>query len=65
MSALPPKADIDGRIFDVRFVPEADIPKAGRPFAEAVIRSVELIVQPDGNKVKASHAVHPALLAAK
>jgi len=25
MSALPPKADIVGRIGDVRFVPEADI----------------------------------------
>ena len=24
MSALPPKADIDGRCFDVRFVPKAD-----------------------------------------
>ena len=24
MAALPPKADIGGRIFDVRFVPEAD-----------------------------------------
>jgi hypothetical protein len=24
MSALPPKADIDGRQFDVRFVPKAD-----------------------------------------
>jgi hypothetical protein len=26
MSALPPKADIDGRSPDVRFVPIADIP---------------------------------------
>jgi hypothetical protein len=26
MSALPPKADIDWRSFDVRFVPKADIP---------------------------------------
>ena len=25
MSALPPKADINGRIFDVRFVPKADV----------------------------------------
>jgi hypothetical protein len=25
MSALPPKADIDGRQFDVCFVPEADM----------------------------------------
>jgi len=25
MSALPPKADIDGRMLDVRFVPKADI----------------------------------------
>ena len=25
MSALPPEADIDGRQFDVRFVPKADI----------------------------------------
>jgi hypothetical protein len=25
MSALPPKADIDGRRLDVRFVPKADI----------------------------------------
>jgi hypothetical protein len=29
MSALPPKADITGRIFDVRFVPEADILRCG------------------------------------
>jgi hypothetical protein len=28
MSALPPKADIDGRCFDVRFVPKADIQAA-------------------------------------
>jgi hypothetical protein len=26
MSALPPKADIDGSYRDVRFVPQADIP---------------------------------------
>jgi hypothetical protein len=26
MSALPPKADIDERCFDVRFVPKADLP---------------------------------------
>jgi hypothetical protein len=38
MSALPPKADIAGRRLDVRFVPKAEV---------AVIRSVELIVQPD------------------
>ena len=25
MSALPPKADIDGRHLDIRFVPKADI----------------------------------------
>jgi hypothetical protein len=25
MSALPPKADIAGRLLDVRFVPKADI----------------------------------------
>jgi hypothetical protein len=29
MSALPPKADIDGRCLDVRFVPKADIPRCG------------------------------------
>jgi hypothetical protein len=28
MSALPPKADIDGRAWDVRFVPKADIRSA-------------------------------------
>jgi hypothetical protein len=27
MSALPPKADIAGRQFDVRYVPKADIVK--------------------------------------
>jgi hypothetical protein len=38
MSALPPKADIGTRSPNVRSVPKADI--------RAVIRSVELIVQP-------------------
>jgi hypothetical protein len=37
MSALPPKADIAERDWDVRFVPKAEV---------AVIRSVDLIVQP-------------------
>jgi hypothetical protein len=37
MSALPPKADIVERDRHVRFVPKAEV---------AVIRSVELIVQP-------------------
>jgi hypothetical protein len=30
MSAIPPKADIDGRSPDVRFVPEADILHCGK-----------------------------------
>ena len=30
MSALPPKADIGGRQFDVRFVPEADLCTAAK-----------------------------------
>jgi hypothetical protein len=30
MSALPPKADIDGHDWDVRFVPKADIPFSAR-----------------------------------
>jgi hypothetical protein len=47
MSALPPKADIAQRDRHVRFVPEADMSPAARACAEAVIRSVELIVQPD------------------
>ena len=57
MSALPPKADIAGRQLDVRFVPKTDIAfgsrgarsqcgEAARAFAQAAIRSVELIVQP-------------------
>jgi hypothetical protein len=37
-----PKADIAGRQLDVRFVPKAEV---------AVIRSVELIVQPDAHDV--------------
>jgi hypothetical protein len=32
MSALPPKADIGGREFDVRFVPKADIGSAPNAF---------------------------------
>jgi len=43
MSALLPKADIVGRNGDVRFVPKAEV---------AVIRSVELIVQPPSPQVK-------------
>jgi hypothetical protein len=42
MSALLPKADIDWRLLNVRFVPKAEV---------AVIRSVELIVQPDAHDV--------------
>jgi hypothetical protein len=34
MSALPPKADIDERNWDVRFVPEADI---GDPFCVLLV----------------------------
>jgi hypothetical protein len=33
MSALPPKADIEGRQFDVRFVPKADIDPNQSPCA--------------------------------
>ena len=42
MSALPPKADIGTQPRDVRFVPKTEV---------AVIRSVELIVQPDAKDV--------------
>jgi len=42
MSALPPKADIPRRNLNVRFGPEAEV---------AVIRSVELIVQPNAHDV--------------
>jgi hypothetical protein len=42
MSALPPKADIAQHGGNVRFVPKAEV---------AVIRSVELIVQPDAHDV--------------
>jgi len=31
MSALPPKADINSGVFDVRFVPKADIAGQRRP----------------------------------
>jgi hypothetical protein len=51
MSALPPIADIGTQPRNVRFVPIADIAKAGGAFAEAVIRSVELIVQPAAQDV--------------
>jgi hypothetical protein len=44
MSALPPEADIDECDWHVRFVPKADIHRA-------VIRSVELIVQPGAQDV--------------
>src|SRR5262249_7563488 len=49
MSALPPKADIRFCLSNVRFVPKADMDALGEAasaFAEAVIRSVEFIVQP-------------------
>jgi hypothetical protein len=46
MSALPPKADMCSAIVHVRFVPIADIAKLADSFAEAEIRSIELIVQP-------------------
>jgi hypothetical protein len=42
MSALPPKADIHQRDWNVRFVPKAEV---------AAIKSVELIVQPDAHDV--------------
>jgi hypothetical protein len=47
MSALRPKADIGERNWDVRFVPKAEV---------AVIRSVELIVQPDAPRRAADSA---------
>jgi hypothetical protein len=46
MSALPPKADIEGRRLDVRFVPEGDI-------SAHSITSSEIASTPDG-MVKAS-----------
>jgi len=30
MSGLPPKADIQSRIWDVRFVPKADVLRCGK-----------------------------------
>jgi hypothetical protein len=43
MSALPPKADIDGWSFHVRFVPKADIGPAIRlPRRRAKAQTVEL-----------------------
>ena len=51
MSALPPEADIPHSRLDVRFVPYAEV---------AVIRSVELIVQPDAHDVVACcHKLSP------
>src|SRR6201981_1861655 len=52
MSALPPKADIRQRDCDVRFVPKAEGP---------VIRSVELIGQPDAKDVVAEMGVREGL----
>jgi hypothetical protein len=52
MSALPPKVDIRQRDCDVRFVPRAEV---------AVIRSVELIVQPDAEDVVAEMGVREGL----
>jgi hypothetical protein len=52
MSALPPKADIANRDRDVRFVPKAEV---------AVIRSVELIVQPDARWVKVKNPKAPVV----
>jgi hypothetical protein len=43
MSALPPKADIAGRQFDVRFVPKADITRSRDRRAAA--RKVEQTAQ--------------------
>jgi hypothetical protein len=59
MSALPPKADIGTQSWNVRFVPKADIDawEAAGAFAKAVIRSVELIVQPDAHDVVGELAV--------
>jgi hypothetical protein len=51
LSALPPKADIVRHGCNVRFVPKADIAKLSERLREAVIRSVELIVQPDADDV--------------
>ena len=45
MSAIPPKADIDGRSPDVRFVPKADILRRGRPalFGDLVGKAEQLV----------------------
>jgi hypothetical protein len=39
MSALPPKADINGPVFDVRFVPKADILRRSKivPFVDHLV----------------------------
>jgi hypothetical protein len=44
MSAIPPKADMVQHSGNVRFVPNSDVTSCRSFFAEAVIRSVELIV---------------------
>ena len=51
MSALPAKADIERRSHDVRYVPKADIASLATFSPKPVIRSVELIVQPDAHDV--------------
>jgi hypothetical protein len=51
MSALPPKADIVLRI-------ARGCGQAARAFAEAVIRSVELIVQPAAKDVVGEMSLH-------
>jgi hypothetical protein len=49
MSALPPKADIDGRPLDVRFVPIADITARHEAFDQnqcsAFVRHLRLSVR--------------------
>src|SRR6516225_1247807 len=39
MSALPPKADIGTQPWNVRFVPEADIPRCGRNWRYSITSS--------------------------
>jgi hypothetical protein len=51
MSALSPKADINGRIFDVRFVPKADIA------SRYSITSSAMDSTPDGTSIPSARAV--------
>jgi hypothetical protein len=46
MSALPPKADIVERDWNVRFVPQADILRCGRDRRYSIISSARAVIRP-------------------